>query len=208
MACLVASISSFAAEQLQVTLNGLEDDIRNNALASLEIARRSKDVELSSANIIRMHGKAEAEIRRALEPFGYYQPVITTDLQNSEESGSGWQATYNVDAGTPIPVDNIDLSFIGPGADHEDVKILAKSLALLQGQRLDHRRYETGKRKLISNTRELGYLNAQFLEHRVEVNLQKYTAEITLKIETGPRFVYGDIELKQDKFSTTTWRAT
>ena len=199
--CLVASISSFAAEQLQVTLNGLEDDIRNNALASLEIARRSKDAELSSANIIRMHGKAEAEIRRALEPFGYYQPVITTDLQNSEESGNGWQATYNVDAGTPIPVDNIALSFVGPGADHEDVKMLAASLALLQGQRLDHRRYETGKRKLISNTRELGYLNAQFLEHRVEVNLQKYTAEITLKIETGPRFVYGDIELKQDKFS-------
>ncbi|MBT6125464.1 MAG: hypothetical protein HOH70_09735, partial [Halieaceae bacterium] len=163
--CLVASISSFAAEQLQVTLNGLEDDILNNALASLEIARRSKDAELSSANIIRMHGKAEAEIRRALEPFGYYQPVITTDLQNSEESGNGWQATYNVDAGTPIPVDNIALSFIGPGADHEDVKMLAASLALLQGQRLDHRRYETGKRKLISDTRELGYLNAQFLEH-------------------------------------------
>ncbi|MEP4149187.1 MAG: BamA/TamA family outer membrane protein [Halioglobus sp.] len=201
LVCLVSSINSFGAQQLQVTVNGLEGDIHNNALASLEIVRRSQDAELSSDSITSMHAKADAQIRRALQPFGYYQPAITKDLKEPPTSGGSWQATYNVDAGTPIPVNAVDLSFIGPGASSGELQALTKSLASLQGQNLDHRKYESGKRKLISATRELGYLNAEFMEHRVEVDLEKYIASITLVIETGPRFVYGNIELQQDKFS-------
>lgn len=199
--CLVSPITSLAAQQLQVTVSGLEGDLRNNSLASLEIARRSKDTALSKSSISRMHAKADTQIRRALQPFGYYQPAITSDLQEPPTPGGSWKATYKVDAGTPVPVHNVDLSFIGPGANSEDLQVLAISLASLQGQRLDHRKYESGKRELISATRELGYLNAEFMEHRVEVDLEKYIASITLVIETGPRFVYGNIELQQDRFS-------
>ena len=201
LVCLASPITSLAAQQLQVTVSGLEGDLRNNALASLEIARRSQETELSRSSISRMHAKADTQIRRALQPFGYYQPAITSDLQEPPTPGGSWKATYKVDAGTPVPVNNVDLSFIGPGANSEDLKVLANSLVSLQGQRLDHRKYESGKRELISATRELGYLNAEFMEHRVEVDLEKYIASITLVIETGPRFVYGNIELQQDRFS-------
>ncbi len=162
-----------------MSVNGLEGDIRNNVLASLEIARRSQDTELTSEKITRMHAKADTEIRRALQPFGYYQPVIATDLQQPTANGGAWQATYNVDAGAPIPVNTVDLSFSGPGSGSEDLQVLVKSLASLQGQSLDHRKYESGKRELIGATRELGYLNAEFLQHRVEVDLEKYIASIT-----------------------------
>ena len=202
LACLVSYAVSSTAQPVRVDVSGLQEDPLNNVLASLEIVRRSQDIELTSENINRMHARADAEIRRALQPFGYYQPTVTADLQAPNVSGSSWHASYSIDAGDPVPVGNVDLSFIGPGADSDELEVLAKSLASLQGQNLDHRKYETGKRELISATRELGYLNAEFLEHRVEVDLQEYIASINLVIETGPKFVYGDIELKQEKFSS------
>ncbi|MEP5569605.1 MAG: BamA/TamA family outer membrane protein [Halioglobus sp.] len=199
---LVSCTAGLAAQPVQVEVSGLQEEPLNNVLASLEIVGRSQDTELTAENINRMHAKADAEIRRALQPFGYYQPTITTDLQAPKATGGNWLAIYTVDTGDPVPVNHVDLSFIGPGSTSEDLKGLAESLQSLQGNSLDHQRYEAGKRKLISDTRELGYLNAEFLEHRVEVDLKEYIASITVVIETGPRFVYGDIELKQGKFSS------
>ncbi|MEH6587471.1 MAG: BamA/TamA family outer membrane protein [Halioglobus sp.] len=193
---------TLAAEQLQVSIVGLEAEALDNARASMDVVRRSNDADLTGDKIASMHASAERQIRRALQPFGYYRPSIKADLKPPETPGYSWQASYTVDPGEPIPVAKLDLNFVGPGAQSTDLLAMKDALLLLNDTTLDHRHYETAKRELLSGSREKGYLDAEFLENRVEVDLERYSAEITLLVETGPKYVLGAIELQQDKFSS------
>ncbi|MEH6584020.1 MAG: BamA/TamA family outer membrane protein [Halioglobus sp.] len=201
LGCLAFSTVTLALEQVQVTIEGLEAEALDNTRASMEIVRRSSDKDLTGDKIINMHARTAREIRRALQPFGYYRPTIKADLTPPEKPGDSWQATYIVDAGEPVPVTTLDLRFVGPGASNEKLLALTDTLALRKDASLDHRHYESAKRGLLSGTHERGYLDAEFLEHRVEVDIEAYTATITLLIETGPRYVFGSIDLQQEKFS-------
>ncbi|MEH6592268.1 MAG: BamA/TamA family outer membrane protein [Halioglobus sp.] len=199
--CLNFSTDTLALEQVQVSIEGLETEALDNTRASMEIVRRSNDKDLTGDKIMSMHANTAREIRRALQPFGYYRPSIKADLTPPAKSGDSWQATYIVDAGEPVPVTNLDLRFVGPGANSEELLALTEKLALREDATLDHRHYESAKRALLSGARERGYLDAEFLEHRVEVDIEAYAASITLLVETGPRYVYGSIDLQQEKFS-------
>ena len=201
LGCLALPAQTLAAEQLQVNIEGLEAEALDNARASMDIVRRSKDTDLTGDKIATMHANAERQIRRALQPFGYYRPTIKADLKPPEKPGQSWQASYTVDPGEPIPVAKLDLNFVGSGAQSTDLLALKDALLLLSDITLDHRHYETAKRELLSGSRERGYLDAEFLENRVEVDLERYSADITLLIDTGPKYVLGTIELQQDKFS-------
>lgn len=192
---------TLATEQLQVNIAGLEAEALDNARASMDVVRRSQDTDLTGDSIASMHASAERQIRRALEPFGYYRPTIKADLKPPEKPGQSWQASYTVDPGDPIPVAKLDLNFVGPGAQSSDLLAMRDALLLLNDTTLDHRHYEAAKRELLSGSREKGYLDAAFLENRVEVDLERYSADITLLVETGPKYVLGAIELQQDKFS-------
>lgn len=203
LSCLTftANTLALALAQVQVTIEGLEAEALENARASMEIVRRSSDKNLSGDKITNMHANTAGEIRRALQPFGYYRPTIKTGLTPPEQPGERWQATYIVDTGEPVPLTKLDLRFVGPGANNEELLALTDTLALRHDATLDHRHYESAKRSLLTDTRARGYMDAEFLEHRVEVDIETYAATITLLIQTGPRYVFGSIELQQEKFS-------
>jgi translocation and assembly module TamA len=202
LGCLALSTDNLADEQVQVRIKGLEAEALDNARASMKIVRRSGDKDLTGDTITSMHANTASEIRRALQPFGYYRPRIKADLIPPDKPGDSWQATYIVDAGEPVPITSVDLRFIGPGANNEELLALTDTFVPREDATLDHRHYENAKRDLLSDARERGYLDAEFLEHRVEVDIEAYAATITLLIETGPRYVYGSIDLQQENFSS------
>ena len=51
-------------------------DVRQNVLSVLSIEDHRKDENLTEARVRRLHEEAPAEIRKALEPFGYFRPTI------------------------------------------------------------------------------------------------------------------------------------
>jgi translocation and assembly module TamA len=181
-----------------VRLTGLSGELEDNVRAALGLAssRRGSDPDV----LRELHDDAEADIRRALEPFGYYRPDIQTGLQRPGGPGGSWLASFDVDPGPPLPVAGVDIRFLGPGAGDPELASLAKAWPLPVGATLDHRLYESGKRELIDAVRERGYLAAAQALHRVEVDLTRYTATIQVHISTGPRFVFGAVEFQQDRF--------
>lgn len=187
-------------EQVTVQITGLEGELLDNARASLTLERRRSRPGLDRDTLRQLYDQGQGEIARALEPFGYYRPEIRAELVEPAGPGGPWLVNYRVDPGPPLPIAAVDVSLSGPGAEDPALLALATDLPLRRDPTLDHRRYEAGKRELVNQVRELGYLDAELAAHRVEVDPVAYSARIRLSVATGPRYMLGKIEFDQDRF--------
>ena len=199
---LVASLARpvLADEAVNVDITGLKGEPLDNVRASLTLEQRRQQPGLTAETIRELHAQAPGEIARALEPFGYYRPEVSAELQAPASPGARWQATYRVQAGPPLPVTVLDIGFEGAGVADPVLEGLVAGLPLQRDANLDHRLYEQAKWDLLRAVRENGYLDAELDIHRVEVDLAAYVARIRLQIDTGPLYRLGAIEFEQDRF--------
>lgn len=180
------------ADTLRVTLDGLPKTLAGGVLAALDIGAEAQREPLAEARIRRAHAAAPGQIRAALEAAGYYRPQIDASLTHDAD---GWRARYRVDRGPPLRVARLDLSLTGPASADPELKPALATFALKVGDRLQHARYEDGKRALLEALHEHGYLDAAFTAHRVDVDLDAYEARITLSLASGEQYRFGALTL-------------
>jgi translocation and assembly module TamA len=199
LAVLMPAVA-LASPTVVVRIDGLSGEPLANVRASLSLENTHLRNRLTVKTIRQMYRDSTREIARALEPFGYYRPQIEASLQEPGDPGSPWLASFHIDAGEVVPVTDMDIAFVGEGANDADLAQAAKALPLRPGQGLDHRRYEEAKQDLLVRVQAFGYRDASLVAHRVEVDLASYTASVLVRVATGPRFVIGAIEFDQDEF--------
>ncbi len=193
VACaLVAPLGLEAA--VRVEIEGIDDEPRDNARALLSIREADAD-ELDEARVRQLHAKAPAEIEQALEPFGYYRPVIHSEL---ERRGDDWVARYRVEPGPPLRLATVDLQLAGAGADDPRFQKLAADFPLRPGDVLLHPDWERGKQALVDHAAQNGYIDADFTAAEVRVDLDRYEARAILHFDTGPRYRFGRVTFHQD----------
>ena len=190
-----------AGEAVELTIEGVTGEARDNVRNALRLNRRRNDPDLDGAAIRELHETAEAEIRRALEPYGYYRPSIESELRPPETGGQAWVARYDIDPGPPVPIAELDIRIAGSGAEDPELVALVQSVPLAEGQPFRHVEYESAKQDLLTSIRTRGYLDAEFDQRRVEVDVAAYTASIRLAIDTGPLHVIGPITFEQSLFA-------
>jgi translocation and assembly module TamA len=183
--------------RLQVELDGASGEAARNILSLLTIHKVAEEEEsLSGPRVRRLHAEAEDEIRRALEPFGYYRATIDARLKTA---GEVWTATYVVDVGEAIPVSILDLKLLGEGRDLEAFQAAVDAFPFVANDVLSHASYETGKKAFVALAAELGFFDAAFTAHEVRVDLESYSASIRLHYDTGPRYYFGEVRFEQDE---------
>ncbi len=186
-----------AAAGVRVVIEGLRGaTLRDNAQRSTGLyAYRDRDV--SAAQVRRLYANAPDEIRKALEPYGYYRATVDGELT---QSGSHWIATFTVRVRTSVKVRTLDIVFDGDGRDDAFLQGLKARFPLAIGDRLVHARYERGKAALQSAAEGRGYLQAELAAHRVDVRIEDNAADITLHWTTGPRYRMGDTRFEGAQF--------
>ncbi len=198
--CLIATLplALAATVPLEVRITGLSGDPLANVEASLGIVQRNAPPGLELHNIRELHASANEEIGKALQPFGFYRPEVEARLSPPEGKRTSWLASYRIDPGPPLPIGSLDIRL--PGAKNPELQQLVGEFPLQVGTTLDHRHYEAAKRKLLQDVVALGYRNARWRQHRVEVDLEAYAARVQLTLASGPRFVIGPISFEQERF--------
>ena len=194
---LAAGLAVNAAEDgatVDVTIEGLRDELRKNVREHLSIARPLPEGGLTEGRVRTLHARARDEIRQALAPFGYYRPVIEDELQALD---AGWQARYRIEAGAPIPLTTVDIQLLGPAADDPEFQRLLTMLPLKTGDPLRHDHYEQAKRRLLDHAREYGYFDAGFRRQELRIDLARYTAEVVLHLDSGQRYRFGTVRFQQ-----------
>ncbi|MCU7800784.1 MAG: hypothetical protein KZQ70_11710 [gamma proteobacterium symbiont of Lucinoma myriamae] len=103
---------STQAIKVDISITGIDGELKNNALAYLELNKHLNDPHFSEAWLQKLHKKAKKNIMEALQPFGYYQVSISSSL--TKESDKLWQAEYAVNPGDPVKIADIDIVINGP----------------------------------------------------------------------------------------------
>jgi len=186
---------AFAAG-LDIKVEGVPDEIRDAVLADLALQQYTgRDV--SPAQIRRLFKSAEAEVRKGLEPFGYYNATVQGALHETEK---GFEAVFNVTPGPPALVQNESVKVDGEGAEMREVRRAIRRFSPGVGERLDHGQYEASKGAIESALFETGFLRAKAMKHRVEVSRKANTADIDLLWQSGPRLKFGAVRFSEAQF--------
>lgn len=173
----------------QITIEGLEGDVRDAALAALSLGRSCEQPRWQVRYRFR---NAPSEIRRALETYGYYSANVESELDFEE---SCFSARFTVNVG---PVTTITRSTVAVrGGDGLFEPILQRH-PLREGARLDHVVYEGFKSDINDLAARYGFLEGRFSSQQVLVDASADSATIDLVYETGPRYRFGEITFEPD----------
>jgi translocation and assembly module TamA len=181
-----------AANDVDVQVLGVEDELRANVLAhigTVSLGRRDPNSASTRQDII---SNALQSTREALRPFGYYQPSVEAAVRN--EPDGRVVLDVRVSPGEPIVVANTDVRVVGDGRDHDRARRWLAEWPLASGQRLDQVVWENRKQAGISQLTAVGFLSAGFEAPEIALDLTDNTADLTLVLDTGPRWVMGDID--------------
>lgn len=188
--CLLLLVSLSRAELL---IEGTSDELARNVRSYVSLADEPCDAEPWLVN--RRFRAAGSETRTALEPFGYYDPIVTSTLEQDDKC---WLATLNIDAGSPVLLRSVDISLTAAANEETHFADIVSSTTLTTGTQLRHSDYDALKESLQIRAAERGFIDAKFLRNSIEVWPAERVADVALEFESGDRYNFGDITLEQD----------
>lgn len=198
-AVVLLALSTAAAAQrpeLKIDIDGVSGALLDNVRNSLSLHLQRDHPLLNEAVVRRLHRNAPEEIRRALEPFGYYRPRIDTALDLGTER---WQTRYRIDPGPALPIAEVRLSLQGEGADDPVLQAWRAGFPIRPGQTLDHQTWESAKQSIHQLANERGYFDGRMSTHRISVDLDRYSATVELVYSTGRRYAFGPVDIEHEK---------
>lgn len=191
----MAGLSSAAS--VEIRIEGLEDELRDAALASLDL-RRYAQREITPIQVRRLFDRGDDQIVEALQPYGYYAAHVEGELTEAEPET--YIATYRVERGDPVIVRSSNVRIVGDATELEDVRNALENFRPQVGERLDHSAYENSKTAVDTQLRALGYFDAELVEHRVEVVQSANSADIDVQWNSNERHRFGPVDFTDAQF--------
>lgn len=177
----------------ELTISGVEGEIERNVRTFVALASEPCDAE--EWRLRRRFRAMEGEARRALEPYGYYNPTIETSLATD---GDCWAATLYIEVGEQVVLRDVLMQVTGEAAADTTFVRLIESSPLKPGAPLRHRDYDQAKKNLETLAADRGYIDATFTDSRLDVWPNEGYADVSLLLDSGPRYRIGDIGITQD----------
>ncbi len=199
---IALAIAQPALARVQIDIPDVTPAVETNIRAFLSLTRYA-DREVSPETMSRLQRRIVAETREALAPLGYYEPEITFDVAQQDES---WTVTIHVRPGRPVRLSEVDIRVTGPGADIRALREIIEAQELKPGLRLNHGTFERVKGNLLRAAKNQGYLDARLTESELLINRTERRATATIVLETGERFTYGEITIAQDVINDESMR--
>lgn len=186
---------SQATADIDINIQGVDDELRKNVLAYLSLARYAKH-DLPEDQVERLQDRIEREASAALRPFGYYEPKIESRVDRAGQND--WRVTIRITPGEPIRMENVDVQVLGPGAENPLFQRILNDLPLKAGDRLNHGAYDRIKDDLQRTAATYGFLDARLTRNELRVDPQRRVASAYLVLETGHRYRFGTTRIEQD----------
>ena len=191
------------ADDVDVKIKGIGNPLESNVRKSLSVAGKHKE-PWSPDQIHRLYRLAPNEIKKALQPYGYFNPEISDRLDKPGGDSKTWNARFDIKHGPATRITKLNIGVQGPGDELDAVQQALHSTQLKKGERLVESQYSDTKSALYNAAYNAGYLDAKFSQSAIRVNPKNNTAEIDLVLDTGERYYFGPVTFDQnllnDKF--------
>ena len=184
---------------VDVRLQGLPDDEAANARLAMTLARLSakQRSELSEARLQFLLRRIPGEVTKALEPFGWYSPVVAVQR---EPARGGIRIRVDVEPGEPVRVKTLDADIAGEAKDDRFVMRELPKIEPGVGERFVHADYEASKVRVERKLADRGYFDAKRRTARVAVSREAKSADILLRWDSGPRHAMGEARFAANQF--------
>ncbi|WP_227978102.1 autotransporter assembly complex protein TamA [Arenimonas daejeonensis] len=201
VAALCLSVPAARALELQaVEIRGLADvEMRDNVADALSLERLNPNRRklLTETRLSYLLRRAPREARGALEPFGYYEPDVQTEVQRTGEQVT---VVVTVVLGEPVRVRGHDVTLTGPAESQSALMRRLERFRPRTGQPFHHGTYENSKAGMDRALAELGYFDAEQTVHRVTVSRAERAADIELAWISGERYRLGPATFEGHQF--------
>ncbi len=198
--CVIALPVSYAKEILTIDISGIEGDALSNVQTRLDIEQASYEGELTSADIKHFYQDAPLYIKKALEPYGYFNSEITAKLTKHDTL---WNAHFVIKPGPAIQINTVLISVTGPGKNNPEIQAFIKKFPLATHKRLIIDHYEKAKEAFFEVVNNQGYLKAKLDKKEILINTENNTANIILEMNTGPQYYFGSINYSQSPYASS-----
>jgi translocation and assembly module TamA len=192
-ACVFVLLLAPAVAAGRVEVEGVRGDLRDNVLAHLSVDEAGCDAP--GWRVRRLNRKAEAQVREALEAYGYYDPVISIEQGSADGC---WLTTIRIEPGEPVRLREVRVAVSGEAAADPAFAMLRDTSPLAPGKALRHADYERFKRAFADLARQRGYFAGRFTESRIDVYAAELVADVVLDWDSGPRYRFGPVTFEQD----------
>jgi translocation and assembly module TamA len=183
---------------VEVLLNGVEGSLKDEVLTAITLERQKNHERMTENRIRILFEHAHTEIMEILQANGYYRAMISSSL---EEGRTPWTATYNIELNEPLLISEIHIEISGEGKDDPAFIELINSYPVTTGSQLNHGAYESGKKEIQKLAFGRGYFDGKWEQHSINIDLEKYTAVIFIKYDTGVRYTFGEIDIPETELS-------
>ena len=215
-----ATLPATAVTVTRIDIHGVSDArLADNVRSALSL-QDAVGKDLSKRRLAYLLHQANTEVRQALEPFGYYTPVIqvqrsdrgavaaedaesdtdtdpNTETARTDTTDAQLIVSIHIDPGLPVRVRSRTLDVAGAAAANTQVRAALALFVPQVGQVLDHSLYEASKTRVNRVLAAQGYFDADFIRHQVEVTRAQHAADIDLRWSSGPRYRLGEAEFVQ-----------
>ena len=191
MCCCLLLASAGGAAELPLAIRADNSELQPILETALVLPSALADsAQLNRRWLKRYQRQLPGLVKEALEPYGYFDSNTTSHLV--EDPAGGRQLQVDIQCGEPLRITRLELDLAGPGAQLPELRRRLEDFPLQLDDVLRQDLYEQGKAQLQQAAAELGFLQADYRQHQLEVHLGERRADIRLLLDTGPRFRFGD----------------
>lgn len=184
-----------AAGPFTVVVEGIEGDVYDNVVRALSLPEGFVGEGKTDRVFVKRFGEeAENRVRRAMEPYGFYNAEIA--IRSEEKAPGELELHVKVKPGAPVRIAGVSVILKGPGSLEAPLLEMAAAFPLTSGDVLLQDVYEEAKERLLTKAQDMGYLDAAFSVHEIAIDADALTARISLEMETKTRYFFGDARIE------------
>ncbi len=146
------------------------------------------------ARVRRLYRRADREILKALEVYGYYAASIEKSLERDDKC---WQASFRIKRGPRVRLRTVTIKVTGAGQSDAGLTSLLANDDLITGKGLNQRVYDEFKATLAGRAQRRGYFDGRFADSRIDVYPELLVADLTVHFVSGERYRFGPVTLDQ-----------
>jgi len=196
-ACGAAAAQEPPPPRYRLTVEAPTKELRELLGRGLQLARWQGDAQMTPELLRRLADEAVVEARQALAADGYFSALVAYSI---DRDVTPWSVVIRVEPGTRATVGSVDIAFSGPAsADPEAAKLLreVRSEWLLRpGMPFTQEAWNEAKREAVRKLASWRYAGARIASSRARVDAQANSAALEVALDSGPPFVFGDVEVR------------
>ncbi len=170
---------------LTIEVNGVNKALRSNIEAHIG------ELPTSAVQRRAFIFNLEDNIKAALESMGFYHGQIKQEM--AQPPKGAWHLVLNITPGVATKILWVDVLMEGEMLKDPAFSQWLDKISILPGDRLNQGNYENVKSQLLGLALSRGYFDARYLQSKITVNRDLNTATITLSMNSGDRYLIGDI---------------